>query len=143
LSAFADGFRIDSQGLLSRADRPVDPGGLMYPSITRQTSAAAALVLHTALAASPSASCADERFDAALRLYQGSHWSDAFEHLASLADQKHLPASRLALLMLRYGAAIYGVNFVATPSQIAGWAQRVLRASSRPTASPRSMTAIA
>jgi hypothetical protein len=115
----------------------------MYPSITRQTSAAAALVLHTALSASQLQSCADTRFNAALRLYEGNHWTDAFEHLAALADQKHVPSARLALLMLRYGAAIYGVNFVATPAQVAAWAQRVLRETSRATASPRSMTAMA
>jgi hypothetical protein len=115
----------------------------MYPSITRQTSAAAALVLHTALSASQLASCADTRFNAALRLYEGNHWSDAFQHLAALADQKHVPSARLALLMLRYGAAIYGVNFVATPSQVAAWAQRVLRESARASAMPRSAAAVA
>ena len=85
----------------------------------------------------------DERFDAALRLYRAGDWAFAFDHLAALADQGHAPAARLALLMSRYGVMLYGVAFPVDPRRVACWAQRVLRASSRATASPSSMTASA
>jgi len=85
----------------------------------------------------------DERFDAAVRLYRDGHWELAFASLSTLADQGHAPAAKLALLMLRYGTALYGANFPARPVQIARWAQRVLRPSSRTTASPSSITASA
>jgi hypothetical protein len=83
----------------------------------------------------------DDRFDAAVRLYRDGHWELAFDSLAALADQDHAPAAKLALLMLRYGRALYGASFPARPLQIARWAQRVLRAGSRATASPSSITA--
>jgi hypothetical protein len=83
----------------------------------------------------------DDRFDAAVRLYREGHWALAFERFAALADQDHAPAAKLALLMLRYGLSLYGVCFAARPTQVACWAQRVLRATSRATASPSSMTA--
>ena len=83
----------------------------------------------------------DDRFDAAVSLYRDGHWALAFERLAALADQDHAPAAKLALLMLRYGVSLYGVCFAAKPTQVARWAQRVLRATSRATASPSSITA--
>ena len=104
--------------------------------------AAAAVVLRSALEATPNSST-DERFAAEVQLYEEGHWEQAFTGLASLADQGHASAARLALLMLRYGATLYGMSFSAEPDQVARWAQRVLRATSRATASPRSMTAIA
>ena len=83
----------------------------------------------------------DDRFDAAVSLYRDGHWALAFERLAALADQDHAPAAKLALLMLRYGVSLYGVCFAVQPTQVARWAQRVLRATSRATASPSSITA--
>ena len=83
----------------------------------------------------------DDRFDAAVSLYRDGHWALAFERLAALADQDHAPAAKLALLMLRYGVSLYGVCFAVQPAQVARWAQRVLRATSRATASPSSITA--
>jgi hypothetical protein len=85
----------------------------------------------------------DDRFDAAVRLYREGDWAPAFDSLAALADQDHAPAAKLALLMLRYGAWLYGASFSARPTQVARWAQRVLSASSRATASPSSITASA
>jgi hypothetical protein len=104
--------------------------------------AAAAVVLRSALEQTPNAS-GDERFAVEVRLYEEGHWDEAFAGLASLADQGHASAARLALLMLRHGAAVYGTAFTVAPERVARWAQRVLRASSRATASPRSITAIA
>ena len=105
--------------------------------------AAAALVLCTARAVGTVDERANEAFIAAVRLYEASHWEFAFERLALLADRGHAPAAKLVLLMLRYGNALYGVNFNARPEQVTRWAQRVLRATSRATASPNSITASA
>lgn len=105
--------------------------------------AAADLVLRTACALGDADERADVTFTAAVRLYEGGHWPFAFERMAALADQDHAPAAKLALLMLRYGSALYGSDFSARPEQVARWAQRVLRATSRATASPSSMTASA
>lgn len=85
----------------------------------------------------------DDRFDVALRLYREGHWELAFERLATLADQDHAAAAKLALLMLRYRVPLYGARFAVRPAQIARWAQRVLRSTSRATASPSSITASA
>jgi len=102
--------------------------------------AAAAVVLKSALDATPNSS-SDERFDAEVRLYEEGHWQQAFVGLSSLADQGNATAARLALLMLRYGAAVYGTTFSAAPDQVARWAQRVLRAASRVTVAKGSMAA--
>jgi hypothetical protein len=92
--------------------------------------AAAQLVLCTARAVGDDSERANAAFISATRLYEDCHWEFAFERVALLADHGHTPAAKLALLMLRYGRAIYGTNFVAHPGQVARWAQRVLRHSS-------------
>jgi hypothetical protein len=98
------------------------------------------------LATANAPSVADEAFTTAVRLYEAGHWEQAFVNLAGLADVGHAPAAKLALLMLRYGATVYGSTFSVHPGQVARWAQRVLRANpraSRATASPSSITASA
>jgi hypothetical protein len=80
-------------------------------------------------------------FKTAVRLYEEGNWPFAFDRLSALADDHHAAAAKLALLMLRYGRGLYGTGFVARPAQVARWAQCVLRATSRATASPNSMTA--
>ena len=116
---------------------------LQVPALCSTSLAAAALVLRTARAIGDAEECADATFAAAIRLYEAGHWPFAFERLAKIADQGHAPAAKLALLMLRYGSALYGSGFSARPEQVARWAQRVLRANSRATASPSSITASA
>ena len=103
--------------------------------------AAAAIVLATALrgaqagldAAGTSATGDDApafnlRFAAAMALYKSGDWAHAFAALTALADLGHVPASRLALLMLRYGTGWFRTSFSATPEQVARWARQVLRA---------------
>ena len=103
--------------------------------------AAAAIVLETALrgaradfdaaradAAGDDAPALDLRFTAAMALYHAGDWAHAFAALAALADLGHVPASRLALLMLRYGTGWFRTPFSATPDQVARWARQVLRA---------------
>ena len=103
--------------------------------------AAAAIVLETALRSAPAgfdaagtsvagddAPALSLRFAAAMALYQSGDWAHAFAALAALADLGHVPASRLALLMLRYGTGWFRTPFSATPEQVARWARQVLRA---------------
>ena len=118
--------------------------------------AAAAIVLETALSgaqadfdsvgkSAPSGETAalNLRFAAAMALYQSGDWAHAFAALAALADAGHVPASRLALLMLRYGTGWFRTPFSATPEQVARWARQVLRAPPRGSgpAAPRAHTA--
>ncbi|MBC8120149.1 MAG: hypothetical protein H7X75_11295 [Burkholderiaceae bacterium] len=131
-------------------DARVSHGSFVRPpiaglGITRHSAsiAAAALVLGTARVCGGAEERANEAFLSAVRLYEDCHWEFAFERFASLADQGHVPAAKLVLLMLRYGSPLYGTNFTAKPEQVARWAQRVLRATPLPTASPNAITASA
>ena len=67
-------------------------------------------------------------FDAAIALYERGEWEPAFEMLQRLADAGDALAAKLALLMLRFGAPLYGTHFFAMPHQIARWARVVLAA---------------
>jgi hypothetical protein len=53
-------------------------------------------------------------------------WRDLFEHLARRADAGDAWAARMALGMVLDGAAVYGTDFVATPSQLHAWRCRAL-----------------
>jgi len=80
----------------------------------------------------PAPACADapdEHFEAAVALYKRRRWAPAYEMLCRLADRGDAPASKLALLMMRYGASLYSRRFTAQPEQIARWARQVLEAS--------------
>jgi hypothetical protein len=77
----------------------------------------------------------DEHFEAAVALYERHRWVSAYEMLCRLADRGDAPSSKLALLMLRYGAPLYGTRFTAQPEQIARWARLVLEASAAGTGS--------
>ena len=81
-------------------------------------------------ASMPAATAAqsEETFEAAVALYERRRWDAAYEMLCRLADRGDAPASKLALLMLRYGAPLYGTPYTARPEQIARWARQVLKA---------------
>lgn len=123
---------------VARPARPLQPS----PG-SRATRAEAAAVLADVLSAKNPQELLDPDFNRAVRLYENCHWALAFEQLTVLADAGHLTSARLSLLMMRYGGMLYGVSFTARSEQVARWAQRVLRASSRATASPSSITASA
>jgi hypothetical protein len=67
-------------------------------------------------------------FDAAIALYERGEWEPAFQMLQQLADAGDALSAKLVLLMLRYGAPLYGTHFEAMPRQIARWARMVLAA---------------
>jgi len=81
-------------------------------------------------ASMPAATAAhdEETFEAAVALYERRRWDAAYEMLCRLADRGDAPASKLALLMLRYGASLYSTPYSARPEQIARWARQVLAA---------------
>ena len=112
-----------------------------WPHLANSTDAdgAAGRVLSSALTMKPDAlrfaaavpagvDAADEHFEAAVVLYERHRWLAAYEMLGRLADRGDAPSSKLALLMLRYGAPLYGTRFTARPEQIARWARQVLEA---------------
>ncbi len=105
-------------------------------------------------------------FDLAVESYEAGDWAAAFQAATAGAEAGDPAAAKLALLMLRYGASLYGVELQAEPRCIARWAkcvieaasapgpasasiagstasQRAARSTSRRTASPSSITAIA
>ena len=77
-------------------------------------------VAHSSLAQSAPAAPAASEFEAALAEYERNHWPQAYEALTRLADQGHPEAARIALLMRRYGPALYGREFSASvrPAQL-------------------------
>jgi len=82
-----------------------------------------------ALAAATSATAAtdDERFIAAMQLYDDCHYSVAYGRLVELADGGHAEAARIALLMVRFGPQLYGSQWSASANQIERWIQLASR----------------
>lgn len=54
--------------------------------------------------------------------YDANRWPAAYERLSRLADRGHPDAARMALLMWRHGAVLYGTRFDAAPSRREHWA---------------------
>ena len=100
----------------------------MHVTVSRSGTA---LVLTQASGVGDASERYDDAFVAAVRVYERRSWLQAYSQFAMLGDQGNAPAAKLALLMLRYGHALYGETFTAPPSQIARWAQCVLRATAR------------
>ncbi len=61
-------------------------------------------------------------FDSAMDAYAHQRFRDAFDGLARLADSGHGDAARIALLMLRHGRPLYGMDFTASTQQRQHWA---------------------
>jgi hypothetical protein len=77
---------------------------------------AAALAQPTAGAPSPAPGRA-----VAHEAYERNHWATAYAAFVRLADEGDADAARIALLMHRHGAALYGSAFEATPAQRQRW----------------------
>lgn len=84
---------------------------------------AALLLCAQATAATPAANAPSVQaaFDDAMDQYREGRWSAAYGRFAALADQGHAEAARIALLMLRYGARLYGHHWGASQPQINEW----------------------
>lgn len=105
-----------------RLARPIDSEGAADRVLT------AAMAMKAAQPICPSLNPPGEDFGQAVALYERRRWDTAFDMLCRLADRGDTPAAKLALLMLRYGEALYGTRFGARPEQIARWARMVLEA---------------
>ena len=67
----------------------------------------------------------DARFREAMRLHRIGRWSAAYGRFAALADEGHVPASRVALEMLRNSRNVYNADWTAAPTQVAAWERAV------------------
>jgi hypothetical protein len=65
--------------------------------------------------------------------YERGHWPEAFAAFATLADLGEAEAARIAVLMWRFGPALYRTEFSASPDQIQRWVR--LAADAKVTAS--------
>ena len=61
------------------------------------------------------------RFDAALERYEVGHYAQAFAAFASLADEGHCQAARLAGQMTRYGRTLYAMELPAAHERLERW----------------------
>ena len=58
-------------------------------------------------------------------LYRAGRWSGAYGRFATLADQGHQDAARIAMHMLRMGSTLYGTDWGASQPQIDLWSRLV------------------
>ena len=98
----------------------------MMRSPCRQWMRSGALV-GLAFAAAAATARADTPFETAIEHYEQSHWLTAYEGFATLADQGHIEAARIALLMRRQGQVLYNASFSASPAQLEGWMALAIR----------------
>ncbi len=63
------------------------------------------------------------RFDEAMHLVTHQQWAPAFDVLAGLANAGHPAAARMALMLARRGAVLFGVRFAATAQDKLRWQQ--------------------
>lgn len=85
---------------------------------------AAAMATGTATA---NVTSSDAAFNDAMEQYKKGKWSGAYGRFASLADQGHAEAARIALIMLRHGAKMYGHDWGASQPQINQWMKLALQ----------------
>jgi hypothetical protein len=69
----------------------------------------------------------DVAFSDAMEQYEQGRWSAAYGRFVALADQGHAEAARIALLMLRHGAKMYGHDWSASQPQINEWMKLALQ----------------
>lgn len=79
------------------------------------------LALAAAACLSGPAAAGVDTLEAADRLYEDCHWSEAFAVYARLADAGNTQAARIAYEMSQYGSALFGRSFTASPGQLERW----------------------
>jgi len=82
-----------------------------------------AVVTASALLATSAAFGQTSRYDTAHVDYEIGHYEQAFAVFASLADEGHCDAARLAQQMVRYGRPLYAVDFKVAPERLQRWQQ--------------------
>lgn len=63
----------------------------------------------------------DTAFSEAMAHYKAGKWPGAYGRFAALADHGNAEAARIALIMLRHGAQMYGSAWGASQPQIEQW----------------------
>lgn len=91
------------------------------PPLVRRETLCAAVLCAAALLAAPAAFGQNSRYDAAHVDYEIGHYAQAFEVFASLADEGHCDAARLAQQMARYGRPVYAVDFKVASERLERW----------------------
>ena len=61
------------------------------------------------------------RFDAAREAYEVGHYRSAFDTFASLADQGHCDAARIATQMARWGRPLYAQTLTVSAERLRQW----------------------
>ena len=74
-----------------------------------------------ALAATGEAAAQSSPLDVAISHFVDSDWPSAFEQIVPLADQGDAAAARIALMIHRHGARLFGGAFPATAEQRSRW----------------------
>ena len=103
---------------LARAFETASRQGSPVPSPGAQR---AAVLCAAALLAAPAAFGQTSRYDAAHVDYEIGHYEQAFAVFASMADEGHCDAARLAQQMLRYGRPLYAIEFKVAPERLERW----------------------
>ena len=80
-----------------------------------------AVVTASALLATSAAFGQTSRYDTAHIDYEIGHYEQAFAAFASLADEGHCDAARLAQQMLRHGRPLYAIEFKVAPERLERW----------------------
>lgn len=99
------------------------------PSLFMPHVLAAFLLCADATAATPpmDVTSSDLALGDAMEQYKQGRWSAAYGRFVALADQGHAEAARIALLMLRHGAKMYGHDWSASQPQINEWMKLALQ----------------
>jgi hypothetical protein len=80
-----------------------------------------ALTLFASAAATAQGQDSAARFDAAREAYDAGHYRSAFDTFASLADQGHCDAMRIATQMSRWGRPLYAHTFEIGAERLRQW----------------------
>lgn len=89
--------------------------------MTKSRHAKLSFVTAVVLLAASAAFGQSSRYEAALVDYEIGHFDRAFAVFASLADEGHCDAARLAQQMARYGRPLYATDFKVAPDRLARW----------------------
>lgn len=63
------------------------------------------------------------RLQSAMNAMQQCRWPEAFEQFASLADEGHPHAARVALLFAQRGTRLFGGRYTASAEQMRAWSR--------------------
>jgi hypothetical protein len=74
-----------------------------------------------ALLGAPAAIAQISHYDSARADYDIGHFEQAFAEFATLADEGHCDAARVAQQMVSYGKPLYAIEFKVAPERLERW----------------------